>query len=84
MACVSSYADDAATNAVSAADASARLVIVNAVYGNLSDSAATTNVTKIVAAMVNDDTLDFRPNNDDFWRRPGAEYSQAARSGLHD
>jgi hypothetical protein len=70
MACVSSYADDAATNVVSAADASARLVIVNAVYGNLSDLAATTNVTKIVAAMVKDDTLDFHPNNNDFGGDP--------------
>lgn len=70
MACVSNYADDAATNAVPAADASARLVIVNAVYGNLADSAATTNVTKTVAAMVNDDTLDFRPNNDTFGGDP--------------
>ena len=70
MACVSSYADDATTNAVPAADASARLVIVNAVYGNLSDLAATTNVTKIVAAMVKDDTLDFHPNNNDFGGDP--------------
>jgi len=49
---------------ICAADTPARLVIVNALYGNLSDPAATTNVTKIVAALVNNDTLDFHPNND--------------------
>lgn len=53
-----------------AADASARLVIVNAVYGNLSDLAATTNVTTIAAAMVNKDALDVRANNDIFGGDP--------------
>jgi hypothetical protein len=53
-----------------AADASARLVIVNAVYGNLSGPAATTNVTTIVAAMVNNDVLDVRANNDIFGGDP--------------
>ena len=70
VACVSNCAADTVTNAVAAADASARLVVVNAVYGNLSDPAAATNVTKMVAAMVNDDTLDFHPNNDIFGSDP--------------
>jgi hypothetical protein len=53
-----------------AADAPAKLVIVNAVYGNLSDAAATTNVTTIVAALVDGDTLDMHPNNDIFGGDP--------------
>jgi hypothetical protein len=52
MACITSFADT-----------STRLVIVNAVYGDLSNPAATTNVTKTVAAMVDDNTLNFHPNN---------------------
>jgi len=70
MACVACYAEDAATKAVAAADAPARLVIVNAVYGNLSDPAATTNVTKIVAAMVNDNMLNFHIDNGAFGADP--------------
>lgn len=55
---------------VAGAQNAARLVVVNAVYGDLSNPAATTNVTKIVAAMVTDDTLDFHPNNDMFGGDP--------------
>jgi hypothetical protein len=70
MACVSNYAEDTVTNAVPAADAPAGLVIVNAVYGNLSNPAATTNVTKIVAAMVNDNALNFHIDNGVFGGDP--------------
>ena len=70
VACVAGDAQDVTTNAVPPADTSARLVIVNAVYGNLSDPAATTNVTATVAALVKDDTLDFHPNNDVFGGDP--------------
>lgn len=70
MACVSNYAEDTVTNAVPAADAAAGLVIVNAVYGNLSNPAATTNVTKIVAAMVNDNALNFHIDNGAFGGDP--------------
>jgi hypothetical protein len=51
---------------VATMNASAKLVIVKAVYGDLSDPAATTNVTTKVAAMVNDDALDVQANNDNF------------------
>ncbi len=73
MACVSNHAEDTATNAVPAADAPARLVIVNAVYGNLSDPAATTNVTKLVAAMMDDNTLNFHIDNDIFGGDPAPD-----------
>ena len=66
VACVANCAADPATHPVAAPDTSARLVIVNAVYGNLSDPAATTNVTTIVAAMVTNDTLDLRGDNRNF------------------
>ena len=59
-----------AATAFPAAAAPARLVIVNAVYGNFSDPAATTNVTKKVAAMVNDDTLNFHIDNEAFGADP--------------
>ena len=55
---------------VATMNAPAELVIVKAVYGDLSDPAATTNVTAKVAAMVNDDTLNFHPNNDIFGGDP--------------
>jgi len=53
-----------------AAAAPARLVIVHAVYGDLSNPAATTNVTTRVAAMVNDDTLNFHVENGAFGGDP--------------
>jgi hypothetical protein len=59
-----------AATAFPAAAAPARLVIVNAVYGNFSDPAATTNVTKTVAAMVNDNTLNFHIDNEAFGADP--------------
>ena len=55
---------------VATMNALAQLVIVNAVYGNLSDPAATTNVTKIVAALVNDNTLNFHIDNEAFGGDP--------------
>ena len=55
---------------VATMNAPAQLVIVKAVYGDLSNPAATTNVTAKVAAMVNDDTLEFHPNNDIFGGDP--------------
>ena len=60
----------ASMTGVATMNASAQLVIVKAVYGDLSNPAATTNVTAKVAAMVNDDTLDFHPNNDIFGGDP--------------
>lgn len=51
-------------------NASAQLVIVKAVYGDLSDPAAITNVTKIVAALVNDNTLNFHIDNEAFGGDP--------------
>ena len=60
----------AGVNAAPAADETARLVIVNAVYGNLSDPAATTNVTKIVAAMVNDNAINSHIDNEAFGGDP--------------
>ena len=68
--CIGICAADSAINAASAADAPARLVIVNAVYGNISDPAATTNVTKTVAAMVNDNALNFHIDNEAFGADP--------------
>jgi len=70
VACVGVCAADTATNAVPAADVPARLVVVHAVYGDLSNLAATTNVTKTVAAMVNDDTLNFHVDNGAFGGDP--------------
>jgi hypothetical protein len=70
MACAGIGAADTATNAVPATAASARLVIVNAVYGNLSDPTATTNVTAIVAALVDGDALDMHPDNGIFGGDP--------------
>ena len=51
---------------VATMNASAELVIVKAVYGDLSDPASTTNVTAAVAAMVNGDALDVQANNKKF------------------
>jgi len=55
---------------VATMNASAELVIVKAVYGDLSNPAATTNVTAIVAAMVNKDVLNVRVDNDIFGGDP--------------
>lgn len=50
-------AQDTATNSAPATNAPARLVIVKAVYGDLSSPDATMDVTKQLAAMVADDAL---------------------------
>jgi len=63
-------AADTATNAVSMADVPTKLVVVHAVYGDMSNPAATTNVTKTVAAMVKDDTLNFHVDNGAFGGDP--------------
>jgi hypothetical protein len=55
---------------VATMNTSAQLVIVKAVYGDLSDPAATTNVTAEVAAMVNKDVLNVRVDNDIFGGDP--------------
>jgi DnaJ-like protein C11, C-terminal len=59
-ACFSAVAADPATNP------SPRLVIVKAVYGDLSDSNATINVTKQVASSVRNDTVSLPVNHDSF------------------
>jgi hypothetical protein len=54
------------TNSVPATNAAPRLVIVKAVYGDLSDSSATADVTKIVADKVKDNAVFIEVNNDNF------------------
>jgi hypothetical protein len=54
------------TNSVPATKAALRLVIVKAVYGDMSDSSATADVTKIVADKVKDNAVFIEVNNDNF------------------
>ena len=64
LACIAARADD--TNSVATTNAAPRLVIVKAVYGDLSDPNSTSEVTEQVAGMVTNDMLSVEASNDNF------------------
>jgi hypothetical protein len=67
LACPATHAADTDTNsAPNATNPSPRLVIVKAVYGDLSDPSTTSDVTEQVAGMVTNDTLTVDASNDNF------------------
>ena len=68
-------ADDTVTNSVAMTNAASRLVIVKAVYGDLSDPSSTSDVTEQVAGMVSDNALTVDATDDNFGD-PGSLFSR--------
>jgi len=66
LSCIAAPAADTDTNSPAATNAPSRLVVVKAVYGDLSDPSSTTDVTKEVAGMVIDNALTVAASNDNF------------------
>lgn len=66
LVCLMTRAEDTSTNSVAMTNAAPRLVVVKAVYGDPSDTNATTDVTSQVAGMVKNDTLTVAASNDNF------------------
>lgn len=66
LACITAHAADTDTNSAPATNSSSRLVIVKAVYGDLSTPDSSSDVTAQVAPMVTNDTLTVDASNDNF------------------
>lgn len=70
LACLAARAADTSTNSISTTNsttnAPSRLVIVKAVYGDLTDPSSTSDVTGQVADMVNSNALTVAASNDNF------------------
>jgi Domain of unknown function (DUF3395) len=64
LACFTARADD--TNSVATTNSASRLVIVKAVYGDLSDPSSTSDVTAQLAAMVDSNSLAVDATDDNF------------------
>ena len=66
LACLTARADDAGTNSLATTNAASRLVIVKAVWGDLSDPSSTSDVTAQVAGMVSSNALTVDATDDNF------------------